>query len=364
MTGLALPGLLTGQQLRATAEHIASQQLPSGLVPWFTGHHADPWDHVEAAMALSVAGMYAQARQAYAWSAATQASDGTWPMVTATEHGIEQTTDASVDANQCAYLAVGVWHHWLLTNDAAFVHSMWPVVRAAIDFVCDLQQPGGAICWSRDASGSVNPTALLTGSACMVLSIRCAVALGDLVGDPRPDWELSAGRLAHAVALHPDAFEDRSRFSMDWYYPVLGGAVRGAAARASIAARWDQFVVPGRGARCVSDRPWVTAAETCELVLTLDAVGDRVRAGQLMRDVQFCRADDGGYWTGWVYPEDEFWPAEQSTWTGAAVILAADALADHSAAHALFRGDDLPRLWQMIDCDEQCYARIGSVSDQ
>ena len=29
----------------------------------------------------------------------------------------------------------------------------------------------------------------------------------------------------------------------------------------------------GLGVRCVSDRPWVTAAETCELVLTLDAIG-------------------------------------------------------------------------------------------
>ena len=34
---------------------------------------------------------------------------------------------------------------------------------------------------------------------------------------------------------------------MEWYYPVLGGALRGAAARARIDARWDEFVVPGLG---------------------------------------------------------------------------------------------------------------------
>jgi hypothetical protein len=55
------------------------------------------------------------------------------------------------------------------------------------------------------------------------------MALAELVGDPQPDWELTAARLAHAVAVHPGAFLDKSRFSMDWYYPVLGGAVRGAA---------------------------------------------------------------------------------------------------------------------------------------
>ncbi len=361
---LELPGILSAAQLRATAGHIASQQQPSGLIPWFTGHHGDPWDHVEGAMALTVCGLVDEARRGFDWSAANQAADGSWPMETVgTGDGgsySETVTEASVDANQCAYIAVGVWHHWLLTRDRAFVDRMWPVVRAAIGFVCELQQPGGAISWSRDAAGEENPNALLTGSACMVLSLRCAMALADLVHDPQPDWELSAARLAHAVALHPDAFQDQSRFSMDWYYPVLGGAVSGPAARALLAGRWDEFVVPGRGIRCVSDRPWVTAAETCELVLALDAVGDRPRALQLMRDVQFCRADDGGYWTGWVWPEDTFWPAEKSTWTASAVILAADALGRHSAGHALFRADTLPRLLETAACDRYCYASVGA----
>ncbi len=45
----------------------------------------------------------------------------------------------------------------------------------------------------------------------------------------------------------------------------------------------------------------------------------------------------------------------------AAVLLAADALAGHSAGHAVFRGHELPSLWTMIDCDEHCYERVGSV---
>jgi hypothetical protein len=363
MTGFEVPGVLTAAQLRTTAEHIAAQQLPSGLIPWFSGHYGDPWDHVEAAMALATAGMLDEARRAFLWSASTQAADGTWPMETVAADGVERVTEASVDANQCAYLAVGLWHHWLLTGDRDFVELMWPAARAAIDFVCDLQQPGGPICWSRDAAGVVNPNALLTGSACMVLSLRCALAVADLVGDPRPDWELALERLAHAVARHPDAFQDQSRFSMDWYYPVLGGAVRGPTASAQLAARWDQFVVADRGVRCVADRPWVTAAETCELVLTLDAIGDWARARRLFQDVQFCRDADGGYWTGWVWPEDAFWPAEKSTWTAAAVILAADALTGHSAAHAMFRGDGLPPLLAMGGCDRHCFASIGATGD-
>lgn len=349
-----LPGIVSAAQLRQTAEHLAGQQQPDGLIPWFTGHYGDPWDHVEGAMALTVAGMLDQARAAFDWSVEHQAADGTWPMETL---GAE-VGEPSVDANQVAYIAVGVWHHHLLTDDDRFAARMWPVVRSAIDFVVDLQQPAGAICWSRGRDGVVNPDALLTGSACMVLSLRCALSLADLVDDPQPEWELAVSRLAHVVVSHPDSFSDQSRFSMDWYYPVLGGAVRGHAGFALLQARWDEFVVPDRGIRCVADRPWVTAAETAELVLALDALGDRGRARTLMRDVQFLRADGGGYWTGWVFPEDDYWPAEQSTWTGAAMILAADALADHSPAHDLFRGTRLPELVES-GCDDHCHALVG-----
>ncbi len=146
------------------------------------------------------------------------------------------------------------------------------------------------------------------------------------------------GRLGHAIAEHPDAFTDKPLHSMDWYYPILGGAVRGGAAHERIAARWDEFVVDGLGIRCVNDRPWVTGAETCELVMALDAVGDRHRAVQQFAAMQHLRDPDGSYWTGLVYADGKRWPVERTTWTGAAVILAADALSRTTAA-----GRDLPR---------------------
>jgi hypothetical protein len=161
------------------------------------------------------------------------------------------------------------------------------------------------------------------------------------------------------VATHPNGFIDKTNFSMDWYYPVLGGAVTGQAGRDLIASRWDEFIVAGRGCRCVADRPWLTAAETCELAMALDALGDRPRALQLVKDIQYQRATDGGYWTGWVFPEEQFWPPEQSSWTAAAVILAADALSNYSAASGLFRGDGLPSLLTIEECDRNCYVLTG-----
>jgi hypothetical protein len=355
-----LPGTLTADQIRMTGEHIAGQQLASGLVPWFHGHYGDPWDHVEAAMALTVCGLDDAASLAFEWSATHQSPDGSWPMeTTGSDIG-----NASIDTNQCAYLAVGVWHRWLITGDRTQVDVMWPVVRRAIELVVALQLPSGGIAWSRNVIGEVSDSALLTGSSCTVLSLRCAMALAELVGDPQPDWELAAARLAHAVAIHPDAFLDKSRYSMDWYYPVLGGAVPGIEGRAHLNRRWDDFVVPGLGARCVSDRPWVTVAETCELVLTLDAVGEGPRARVLFDSVQHLRDDDGGFWTGYVWPDRAIWPEERSTWTSAAVVLAADALACSSSGNGLFRGDGLPRLIRIApaDCDAQCVTLTGDLA--
>ena len=148
----------------------------------------------------------------------------------------------------------------------------------------------------------------------MYQSLRCAIALADYVGEPQPDWELAAVQLGHAVACHPEAFADKSRFSMDWYYPVLGGAVRGAAAERMLkAAAGTPSWCPGLGVRCVSDEPWVTAAETCELAMALDAIGQPDQALELVEQIQFLRAEDGSYWTGWQFENAKHFPHEQSS---------------------------------------------------
>ncbi len=331
-----LPGILTRGQLGRTVASIAAAQHRTGALPWPDGH-TDPWDHVECAMALTLGGQLDEARSAYTWLRRTQAPDGSW----CTRYDGERVLDADVDTNQCTYVAVGLWQWWQVTGERSLVEKMWPHVRRALDFALDLQNPGGELSWCRRADGTRDRDALVTGSASAYQAFRCGIALAELLGEPQPEWELGAGLLQHAVAEHPEVFLDKSRFSMDWYYPVLAGAVRGAAGHARIAERWAEFWVPGVGIRCVADRPWVTGAETAELALTLAAVGERERGLRVLREVQHLRADDGEYWTGLVFDENVRWPAERSSWTAAAMVLAADALAGGPTL-ALFTGDDLP----------------------
>lgn len=336
-------GIVTADELRQTVDAIAEWQLPSGMVPWFPGGHADPWNHVEAAMALALGGRRADAERAYDWLVGLQRPDGAWHQYYL-EDRVEQD---KLDANVCAYVAAGVWHHVLLHGDRGFAETMWPVVEKAIDFVLDLQEPRGEILWARHADGTPWSFALLTGSSSICHSLRCAIALAEHLGHERPDWELSAARLAHVIREVPDAFAPKHRWAMDWYYPVLAGVVVGDAGRERLSARFDRFVDDGHGVRCVNDRPWITVAETCECALAHLAVGERDIAEQLFSWTAQYRHDDGRYWTGTVYPDESRFPAgERSTYTAASVVLCADAIAGASPASPLFVDHDavLPEL--------------------
>jgi hypothetical protein len=333
-----LPGLLSRQEVRATAASIARSQEADGAIPWSPGAHTDVWNHVEAAMALLVGGEVEAAERAYDWCLDTQRPDGSWPMRLL--GGVVE--DASSETNMCAYLAVGIWHHWLVRRDEGVVRRSWDAVRRGLDLVVSLQLPFGGVAWSQEAGGRVNAEALLAGSSSVFQALRAGLALAALVDEPQPEWELALGRLGHALREHRDQFMDKSTYSMDWYYPVLGGAVRGDAGRALVDSRWDDFVVPDLGIRCVDTNPWVTGAETCELALALDALGDHARARALVADMQHLRTEDGGYWTGYVYPDRAVWPREVTAYTSAAVILAVDALSASTPGSDIFRGRSLP----------------------
>ena len=120
----------------------------------------------------------------------------TWP--TASEQD-------KLDANTCAYVAAGVWHHYLLTRDLAFLEQTWSMVEPAIDFVLDLQTRA-----ARSVGPPADGTPVVVRAADRLvehLPLRCAAP------SPSPrnsatnaDWELSVARLARVIATEPDAF--------------------------------------------------------------------------------------------------------------------------------------------------------------
>ncbi len=334
----AIPGMLSADDVWRSGLHLAQLQCTDGMVPWNEGGHCDPWNHVEAAMALTVCGLLEEADGAFEWLARAQLGDGSW----FNYYLADRVEDARIDTNTCAYVATGAYHHYLVTGDLAALSRRFEMLSGALDFVLSCQVADGTVRWSRDATGRLEGYALLTGSSSIYHALRCGVAAAEVLGRARPDWELAAGRLGHAIAHHPEAFAPKHEYAMDWYYPVLAGALSGAAASERLARGWPAFVLERRGVRCVSTSDWVTAAETAECALTLEAVGRRADALALLSLTLPHRCEDGSYFTGIAYPELVTFPGDETTsYTAAAVILAADALSAATAGSGLFRGDKL-----------------------
>ena len=312
---------------------LAKMQKASGEIPWSEGGKTDPWDHIEAAMGLCIGGYVDEARRAYEWLADIQLEDGAWYASYIDGKPLDRTRDTNVST----YIAVGVYHYYLITRDLTFVHRMWNTVAAAMEFAIRLQAPTGEIYWAKSPEMEVDPMALLTGSSSIYMSLKCALAISRLLGHDRPSWEIAKAKLGDALRDGYHLFNiTKSRYSMDWFYPVLSGAVTGAAARKRIDQHWKKFAVEGMGIRCVSDRPWVTIAETSELVLALTAMGNHKLAHIVYNWISERKFEDGSFWCGFTFPDMVIWPEDKISWTNGVVIMAADALYNLSPACNLF----------------------------
>lgn len=323
--------------MRPTVNYILKTQLPNGCIPWFTGGKADPWDHIEAAMGLTIGGEHGAARKAFRWLAQEQLADGSWWANYAGDHPVDRDHR---ETNFVAYIATGLWHYFLVTGDRDFLRELFPCVARAVQFVLRYQAPSGEIYWAVSESGAAKKDALVTACASIYKSLECAVLCAEQLGVDAAGWRLARQRLGQTLRHHPECFdrtwESKERFSMDWFYPILTGVIAGKAARQRLEQKWSVFVEDGIGCRCVSDEPWVTVAESCELTLALLAAGEESRARQIFQWLHQRVDSDGGYWTGYNFRDQVIWPQEKTTWTAGAILLAADALTGYTPASRLF----------------------------
>ncbi len=329
---------LSAEERARTAEWVAGRQGADGSLPWLPGRKLDPWDHIQCAMSLSLSGYRDAAREAFRFLARTQDELGAWPA----SFTAAVSFDTCRETNHAAYLASGLWYHHTAAADTDILAEIWPCLDRAIDYVVDMQDAdSGAIWWATSGEGERHTSPLLTGSASIHGSLICAERIAAHLGHDRPHWRAARLQLADALRVEHPVFatspQKTDRFSMDWYYPVLGGAVRGDAARLRFQESRGLFIGEGMGCRCVRERPWYTVAETCELVMALDTCGLTDQARGLFEWTHSLREEDGGYWTGITYPDLLKWPPERPTWTAATVLLAADVLDGGTPTSTFFR---------------------------
>lgn len=327
--------ILLPHNMAVISRYIRSCQQRDGAIRWFAEGKLDPWDHVEAAMALTISGDYLQARKAYDWLITQQNVDGSWFASYFTDE-----PETRIETNFVAYIATGVWHYVLVTGDQTFAEYSFPAVEKAVEFVLSHQSRDGDIQWAISPKGDLPRDALVTACSSILRSLECAIHLAARVKQEKPQWRHRYQLLAEALLEKPWRFdrtwESKARYSMDWFYPILAGVYSPEEARLRLEKRWYEFVEESLGCRCVSDEPWVTTAESCELVMACVAAGWREKGAILFKWLSQWQDTDGGYWTGYSFRDKVIWPREKTSWTAAAILLAADALYHHTPASTLF----------------------------
>ena len=318
------PNSLDG--LNHLGKFLVDVQFLSGAIPSNQDGSHDPWDHLEALMGLTTLGYKTQALKGLNWMVSNQNQDGSWYNL----YQDEKPLELNKQTNHAAYVAVAVWHFYLINNDIKFLQEFWEPVKKGILFSLSLQHDNGAIAWNIDEFEKIDEDYLLTGCSSIAKSLECAIAICQALGDQNyeSEWRIAHSKLIEALENPSGIFDlkkDRSRFSMDWYYPILGGINSKKRINSLTTKIKDSFWIQGLGIKCVSDEPWVTVAETSECSIAYKKIGKDKIALELLHNAISIVDSKGIPYMGWQFHENIYWPDETPSWTSAACILAADA---------------------------------------
>ena len=259
-------------------------RCPTGTSRGRRATHTDPWNLVEAAMALDVGGPPRGGR-----------------------------AGVRVAARRCSTIA-GCWHAYYVGrrregSRARHQRHLLPRQRGVAPLPHDRRHrvprgllaerragdrlravaPGARPARSRGGATSLRRGALLTGSSSIHASIRCAIAIAERLGHERPDWELSLGepRDRHRA---PSRRASSTRIVGRW----TGTTPSSAACCAAMPRRcgWPRTGKrsSSKGAACAASRtalgsPPPRRASSC---MALDALGLDDRAASSSRGSSSC----------------------------------------------------------------------------
>ena len=98
-----------------------------------------------------------------------------------------------------------------------------------MDFVISSQTSKGDIYWAKEEGIEILDDSLITGSSSIYKSLECAIAIYNILGKPIENLIESRLSLKNSINNNPERYdrswESKSRYSMDWYYPILAGVL-------------------------------------------------------------------------------------------------------------------------------------------
>ena len=289
---------------------IISNQSSSGAIFWDEKGKCDPWDHCECLIALAIYEEWEHFWRGVNWFFTNLNEDG----LIYAEFQNEKPSKLHYESHHAPYIIMPLIQASLIDKEQNYkkilTNEQLLKLENIFEALNDFKDEDGYFYWAKDSNG-YSDNSLITASMSIFLSM---VAKDKSFPKFNIDmWQEKFNR---------DGV-DRSRFSMDFYYPFLAGIKNN---KKEFIDLLDKYYVKGLGVKCVSEEPWVTFAESSECVISALIHDNEDIAKDIFNDIQQFQNEDGIFPTGYQYDMEIFWPEENSTWTNAAVIIAAHAL--------------------------------------
>ena len=289
---------------------IITNQSSSGAIFWDEKGKCDPWDHCECLIALAIYEEWEHFWRGVNWFITNLNEDG----LIYAEFQNEKPSKLHYESHHAPYIIMPLIQASLIDKEQDYkkilTNEQLLKLENIFEVLDDFKDEDGYFYWAKDSNG-YSDNSLITASMSIFLSL-----VAKDKSFPKFNTEMWQEK------FNRDGV-DRSRFSMDFYYPYLAGIKNN---KKEFLELLDNYYVKGLGVKCVAEEPWVTIAESSECVISALIHDNENIAKQIFNDIQQFQNKDGIFPTGYQYNMEIFWPEENSTWTNAAVIIAAHAL--------------------------------------
>ncbi len=302
-------------RLNPAKDWIIQNQNRSGSINWDHRGKCDPWDHCECLIALAIYEEWDSFNMGIEWFFNNLNPEGQ----IASEFINEKVSKSYYESHHAPYIFLPLYQKFLIDNDIDYLGKYKKQIQAIYNSTLAFADSEGFLFWAKNENG-FSDNSLITASCSVHISLKTYEKIADIL-----ELENNHNKiLLNQEKINSKRFDrdgvSRKRFSMDNYYPFLCGIGDDELIRKTL----NDFYKDGLGIKCVVEEPWVTFAESSEFIISLVKMNKKEDAKKILEEIMRFQDSRGIFPTGYQYKLDILWPDEFSTWTNAAVIIAAD----------------------------------------
>ena len=303
---------------------IEKNQSSSGMIYWDEKKNFDAWDHFECLTALAILGRKDSFLKGLNWFLDNLSKDN---QIFSSYKG-KKITQNYYELHHAIYFSVPLLQGFYIFEEIELLKKNFDPLKKIVEKTINSRDNYGFFYWA-EKDGEFQDNSLISATSSIYLSLKASIEIYKFLKKDTKLLEDIIKSIEQQFTGDMSRFNrdgvDRSRFSMDAYYPYLAGINLD---NQTLLDSLSDFYVPGMGIKCVKEEPWVTFAESSEAIISLIRVGEIEFAKKIMSEIENFKNEEGIFPTGYQFSEKIFWPDERSTWTNAAYIIAKDCLYD------------------------------------